>query len=107
MENLDKYSEKGIELLLSYAPKLILALITLIVGLWIIKHFIKILGKTFKEKKLDESLSPFLLSLIGVVFRILLIISVASMIGIQMASFIAILAAAGLAIGLALSGTLQ
>ena len=50
MENLDKYSEKGIELLLSYAPKLILALITLIVGLWIIKHFIKILGKTFKEK---------------------------------------------------------
>ena len=77
MGDLDKYTEKGMELLMTYAPKFILAIITLLIGLWIIKHFIKILGKTFKEKKLDESLSPFLLSLIGVVFRILLIISVA------------------------------
>jgi small conductance mechanosensitive channel len=107
MGNLDKFTEKGIDMLMTYAPKFILAIITLLIGLWIINRFVKILNKRFKKRNVDESLSPFLLSIIGVVLKILLVVSVASMIGIQMTSFIAILGAAGLAIGLALSGTLQ
>ncbi len=107
MGNLAKYTEEGMEMLMAYAPKFILAIITLLFGLWIINRFIKILGEKFKKKNIDESLSPFLLSLIRIVFKILLLVSVASMVGIQMTSFIAILGAAGLAIGLALSGTLQ
>ncbi len=60
-----------------------------------------------KKGSLDPSLQKFLLSLGGILLKIVLIISVASMIGIHMASFIAILAAAGFAVGMALSGTLQ
>lgn len=107
MENIDSYTQKGMELLITYAPKFILAIITLLIGLWIINRFVKVLGKAFRKRNLDDLLSPFLLSLISILFKVLLVISVASMIGIQMTSFIAILGAAGLAIGLALSGTLQ
>lgn len=107
MENLEKYSDKAIELLMVYGPKLILAIIVLIVGLWIIKGFTKHLSKTFEKRSIDVSLRPFLLSLIGVIFKLLLVISVMQMVGVAMTSFVAILGAAGLAIGLALSGTLQ
>lgn len=105
--DISNLSNKGMELVITYAPKLLLAILTLLVGLWIIKKFLKIIGKTFEKQNVDESLRPFLLSLMGAIFKILLIISVVGMIGVQMTSFVAILGAAGLAIGLALSGTLQ
>ena len=60
-----------------------------------------------KKRNVDESLQPFLKSLIGAILKILLVISVVSMVGVEMSSFVAILAAAGFAIGMALSGTLQ
>lgn len=56
---------------------------------------------------MDASLKPFLLSMISILLKIMLIISVLTMLGIEMTSFIAILGAMGLAVGLALSGTLQ
>ena len=59
------------------------------------------------KRKMDESLKPFLLSILSILLKVLLFISVLTMVGVQMTSFIAILAAAGLAIGMALSGTLQ
>ncbi|MEE4260418.1 MAG: mechanosensitive ion channel domain-containing protein, partial [Bacteroidales bacterium] len=59
------------------------------------------------KRNLDESLKPFLLSMISILLKVMLVISVLAMVGIQMTSFIAILGAAGLAVGLALSGTLQ
>ena len=106
MDNLQNYSGKAIELLMGYGPKLILAIITLIIGLWVIKLFVKGLRKGMERKKTDASLQGFLLSLIGILLKIMLVISVASMVGIQMTSFIAILGAAGLAVGLALQGSL-
>ena len=59
------------------------------------------------KRNLDASLIPFLSSIIGIIFKAALFISVAGMIGIEMTSFVAILGAAGLAVGLALQGTLQ
>ncbi len=107
MENMEKYTEKAIELIMEYGPKLILAIVVLIIGMWIIKNVTKRLGKTFEKRNVDPSLRPFLLSMISVLFKALLLISVMTMVGIEMTSFVAILAAAGLAIGMALSGTLQ
>ena len=94
-------------LAMAYGLKLIGAIVVLIVGLWIIKLIMKGIKKTMDKKEMDESLKPFLLSMIGILLKIMLVISVLTMVGIQMTSFIAILGAAGLAVGLALSGTLQ
>jgi small conductance mechanosensitive channel len=105
--NVESVSDKALELILVYGPKLLLAIITLLVGLWLIKTFTKSLRKAFEKRDVEQSLSKFLLSLINVTLKILLVISVISMVGVQMTSFIALLGAAGLAVGMALSGTLQ
>jgi small conductance mechanosensitive channel len=96
-----------LNLALSWGPKLIGAIIVLLVGLQLIGWFSKWLKKSFNKRNIDPSLRPFLVSLISTILKVLLAISVMGMLGIQMTSFIAILGAAGLAIGLALSGTLQ
>ncbi len=98
---------QGWELLMSYGPKLVGALLVLFVGLWVIKIISRSISKVMDKKNVDASLKPFMKSLISVLLKVLLIISVMGMIGIQMTSFIAILGAAGLAVGMALSGTLQ
>lgn len=107
MEILETNSDKAIELLMVYGPKLLLAIIVLIVGLWIIKGFSKQIKRLMETRNVDASLRPFLLSLLSTILKILLIISVMQMVGVAITSFVAILAAAGLAIGMALSGTLQ
>lgn len=107
MENIDAYIKEAVSLIMVYGPKLILALITLFVGLYLIKIITRSTTKLMKKRELDESLRPFFGTLISVLLKTLLVISVMGMVGIEMTSFIAILGAAGLAIGMALSGTLQ
>lgn len=94
------------QLIIQYSPGLVLAIVTLIVGLWIIKVVTNIFSKAMEKSKIEVSLHKFLVSLVSVLLKILLVISVASMIGIQTTSFVAILGAAGLAVGLALQGSL-
>ncbi|WP_203142303.1 mechanosensitive ion channel family protein [Marinobacter mangrovi] len=91
-------------MVMAYAPKVILAIVTLIIGLWLINRFISVLDKKLGAK--DPTLNKFLCGLIGAVLKILLFISVASMVGIATTSFVAIMGAAGLAVGLALQGSL-
>ncbi|HEY9114317.1 MAG TPA: mechanosensitive ion channel domain-containing protein [Bacteroidales bacterium] len=95
------------EITVTYGPKLIGAIIVFVIGLWIIKAITKAIGSAMDKSKLDESLKPFLKGIINILLKVMLIISVLGMLGIEMTSFIAILGAAGLAVGLALSGTLQ
>ena len=95
------------ELVLSYGPKLIGAIAVWIIGGWVIKLLIKGFKSIMDKRDLDDSLKPFLGTLVGTLLKVMLVISVLSMLGIEMTSFIAILGAAGLAIGMALSGTLQ
>ncbi len=99
--------EQIMDLIIKYGGQLLLAILTLIIGLWIISKIVKGMKKMFEARDFDASLQSFLLSLSGIVLKIMLIISVVTMLGVEMTSFIAILAAAGLAIGMALSGTLQ
>ena len=106
MDNFQAYIDKGMDMLIAYAPKLLLAIIVLIIGLWIIKRVTKLAQKLMKKRDVDVSLHGFLSSLLSVVLKVLLLISVAGMVGIETTSFIAIIGAAGLAIGLALQGTL-
>lgn len=95
------------EKVIEYLPKLALALVTLVIGLYLIKLLIKFISKILTAKKVDESLKPFFTTLISVVLKVLLLISVMGMIGIEMTSFIALLGAVGISIGMALSGSLQ
>lgn len=107
MEVLNEYSTYLIDLLLKYAPQFVMAIAVLIIGLWLISIISRSLGRLMEKKEVSPSLRSFLRSLIGIILKVLLVISVLSMVGVEMTSFIAILAAAGLAIGMALSGTLQ
>jgi small conductance mechanosensitive channel len=106
MEEISVYSDKALGLLLDYGPNVLLAIITLLIGLWIIKLFQKGFRRAMERSNVEESLKRFMLSLLGIVLKVLLSISVISMLGVQMTSFIALLGAAGLAVGLALQGSL-
>ena len=102
-----KIFDTGVEMVMTKGPKILLAIVILLVGLWLINKFVKLIGKLMEKRKVDSSLFGFFKSLISVVLKIMLAISVLSMLGIETTSFIAILGATGLAIGMALSGTLQ
>ena len=92
---------------LKYGPKLIGAILVWIIGSMVIKWLSNTFRKLMEKKNTDSSLRPFLISLVNISLKAMLVISVLSMLGVQMTSFIAILGAAGLAVGMALSGTLQ
>jgi small conductance mechanosensitive channel len=104
---MEKYEDQIIEILFEYAPKVVGAIITLIIGLWLIKIIMKSVRKTMEKRKVDASLIPFLSTVFSVLLKIVLFLSVISMVGVEATSFIAVLGAAGLAIGLSLQGTLQ
>jgi small conductance mechanosensitive channel len=106
MGDLNEKTEQFVTMAMEYAPKLILAIVVLVIGLWIVKKIVAMLGKVMDRSSLDQDVQPFLKSLIGVLLKVMLIFSVAGMIGIETTSFIAVLAAAGFAIGLALQGSL-
>lgn len=92
--------------IITIAPKLAGALIVLIVGLWLIKMVHKMLGRVMGRRQYDASLQTFLLSLFKGLLNVLLLITVAGMIGINTTSFAALIAGAGIAIGAALNGSL-
>ena len=99
--------DKLIGMAVEYGPKLLGAIFLWIVGTYIIKFVLSLTIKLLNKRKSDSSLTSFLKSLIGISLKTLLIISTLSMLGIEMTSFVAILGAAGLAVGMALSGMLQ
>ncbi len=106
METIQSYLNQVIDLVVAYGGKILLAIIVLLVGLWVIKRVVKAINKNMEKRHVDESLRPFLRSLIDALLKVMLFISVAGMVGVEMTSFIAVLGAAGLAVGLALQGSL-
>jgi small conductance mechanosensitive channel len=90
-----------------YGFQIIGAIITLIIGLWLAKFISKLVAKTLIKKEVDQTLTKFFASLVKSVLIIFVLISVASQLGIETTSFIAIIGAAGLAIGFALQGSLS
>ena len=104
--DIEKWTEKAIELGTEYGLKIIAAIIIWIVGSWIIKSLMKGTKKLMQKQEFDESLQKFLLNLLGWVLKILLILAILAKLGVETTSFAAILAAAGLAVGMALQGSL-
>lgn len=107
MENFDSHLKSIVDLAVDYGISFIMAIIVLLLGLSVIKFIVKSFRKTLNKRDVDSSLKPFLTSIVSALLKVMLIISVAGMLGIQMTSFVAVLGAAGLAVGLALQGSLS
>ncbi len=102
-ENLEQITE----LTISYAPRVLGAIVTIIVGFWIARIISSKLKNVMTNKKVDATLIPFLTSLVAIVLKVLVLFSAASMFGLEVTSFIAIFSALVFAIGLGLQGNLS
>jgi len=96
-----------IDLGISVGSKILLAIVVFLVGRWIVRRLNKLLAKILEKRHVEASLSTFVKSLVNITLTLLLIIVVIGVLGIETSSFIALFASAGVAIGMALSGTLQ
>lgn len=96
-----------IEAILSRVPSVVLGLLILIAGSWLIRLLLRIIRNRFERRGVDLSLRDFVISIVKFTLYTMLILSVASMVGIQTTSFVAVLGAASLSIGLALQGSLS
>lgn len=107
MFDIEKYRSLVVDFVVLYGMKLIVAIFILALGAWVVKSLNRFISNLMVRRNVDASLRPFLSSIIGVALWVLLIVVVISQIGIEMTSFIAVLGSAGLAIGLALQGSLS
>lgn len=89
-----------------YGGKVILSLVTFLMGRFIIGKFVRFLSNRMNHSKVDRDVHPFLASMVTVLLNVMLLLSCAGIIGIETTSFVAILGAASLAVGLALQGSL-
>lgn len=105
-EKLQEYLDMAYDLVIVYGMKVVTAIIVLLIGLFLISRFVKFLDRLMEKRDVNVSLRSFLRPLVSILLKVVLFISIAGMVGIETTSFIAVLGAAGLAIGLALQGTL-
>jgi len=106
LSKLQKYWEVAQDMLVQFGGKVVVAIILLIVGFWIINRFTNFLNNMMLKREVDESLRPFLVKILNITLKVIVLIPVISILGIATSSFLAILGSAGLAIGLALQGSL-
>lgn len=94
-------------MVVQYVPRLLLALLTLWIGFFAVKLVTRAMDRAFSHQRMDRTLAEFLKSFVGIVLKILVVVTVATMVGVQTASFIALIGAASLAVGLSLQGSLS
>lgn len=107
LQEINVLKQKAIDLAFQLGPVLFKAALLLIIGRQVIKFVLKLLGNGLEKYEIDPSLATFFKSFLSAVLWVVLLISVATTLGMQMTSFVAILGAAGLAVGLALQGSLS
>ncbi len=106
-EHITTYAETIIKVLIDYSPKLISAFLILFVGLYVIRVINRLIRKIMIKRELDPTLTKFLTDILLWVLRVLLFVTFISKLGIETSSFVAILGAMGLAVGLSLQGSLS
>ncbi|MDI3271297.1 mechanosensitive ion channel family protein [Pseudomonas sp. MDT1-16] len=106
VDNLVKASQAWLPMIMEYGSRVLLAILTLAIGWWLISKVAQKLGGLLALRNADLALQGFISSLANIILKVLLVVSVASMIGVETTSFVAAIGAAGLAIGLALQGSL-
>jgi small conductance mechanosensitive channel len=104
--DIDSIKDLVIGLVTDYGIKILGAIAIWVIGSWIVKKMIKGINLVMDKRGFDESLRKFLLNLVGWILKILLVLSILANLGVETTSFAAILAATGLAIGMALAGSL-
>lgn len=104
---MEKYLNQFYTMAVGYAPQILLAVVTLFIGFQIVKIITKHFERRLTKRALDTTVKNFLVSLVNIGLKAAVVISVASILGIKTTSFVAVLGAAGLAIGLALQGSLS
>ena len=103
---MEKYLTIAKELLFEYSPKVLYALVILIVGLYAIKLILRLINKLLNSRHVDNTLQAFLSNLLGWGLKGVLVIAVISELGVDTTALAAVMAAAGLGLGLALQGSL-
>ena len=103
----DVFISKMIDLGISLGSKLLIALVIFIIGRWLVKRILRLTCTIMQKRQVEASLYSFVRSLVGITLNFVLLITIISVLGIETSSFIALFASAGVAIGMALSGTLQ
>ena len=98
--------EKLMDMAIGYAPKVLMAIVTLIIGFWIIGKITSFIKSALSAKGLDETLNRFLTSIASIGMKVMLLLSVAGQFGVNTTSFVAILGALMVGIGMALNGSI-
>ncbi|HHG83903.1 MAG TPA: mechanosensitive ion channel [Bacteroidetes bacterium] len=106
LDTLAQLKADGLDILITFGTKLLIALAIIIIGFWITKRIVKLASRAMKARKVDETLHPFLRSSLNFLMRGLILIIAMSTMGMEMTSLIAVLGSIGLAVGLALQGSL-
>lgn len=106
-EQITRYGQTALDAVVLYAPKLAIAVVMAFVGWKLANFFSRWLHRALEMRAIDSSLRPFLASLLDTAIKVALVVTLIGYLGIPTASFVAVIGAAGVAIGLALSGTLQ
>jgi small conductance mechanosensitive channel len=107
MKYLQRFYDRAFDWILTVGPRLIIAILILVIGLWLVKVLNRWLKRILSDKEVDPSLQSFFLNLFVIGLRVFLIIMCMQLVGIEMTLFVSIAAAFSVAIGLALSGTMQ
>lgn len=106
-EALQVLVKEGTEMAINFAVKILIAVLVFTIGKWIVSKINKAVAKLMEKKEVEPSLASFVKSLTNVVLMFILVIVIIGILGIETSSFVALFASAGVAIGMALSGTLQ
>ncbi len=105
--SLQDFLDRMVQSAVNFAINVALAIVVFYVGRFIIRRIVKLIQTVFLRRQIDKSLSSFIVSLVNIVLYFILIVTIIGILGIETTSFLAIFASAGVAIGMALSGTLQ
>ncbi len=106
MDQMTGFLEKSQLMMLEYAPRVILAVVLFFGGFWVIKRITRLISNALLARNAEPTLYTFLTDLVSVLLKVVLLISVIEILGVETTSFVAILGAGGLAVGFALQGTL-
>jgi len=106
MEDVINYWNTLVEMVIGYVPKILGGIAVIIVGFWVVKRLVKLMRHSLQRSNFTPGVVSFLLSAVNIVLRVLVLLSAAAIFGVDITSLVAILAAAGFAVGLALQGSL-
>ncbi|MCY7295518.1 mechanosensitive ion channel family protein [Alteromonas sp. a30] len=101
------FGDQWLDILAQWGESILPAVITLVVGLWLVKRLVRVIEGLLKRKQMDEAAINFINQVLYVIFVVVVFISVIDQLGVDTTSLIAVLGATGLAVGLALKGSLE